>query len=212
MFVKSGNGGADAIRVAVIGAGVIGLTCALELKRRRADVSVYERGPELGAGVTVRSAGMLGAGFEWALGDQASLAAWARRAGELWPEFAASLGAVEYSGEGALVVARTAAEVGWIDSIAEACAGRGLAVERLSGSALRRLESALSTDLPGGLLLPGDRQVDARLVLARLAEAFGATGGGLRLGRQWTGWFAGRVSRCRMASGSIASCWRPGRT
>ena len=47
-------------RIAVIGAGVIGLACALELKRRGADVAVYERGTELGAGVTVRAAGMLG--------------------------------------------------------------------------------------------------------------------------------------------------------
>ncbi|HEX5007993.1 MAG TPA: FAD-dependent oxidoreductase, partial [Hyphomonadaceae bacterium] len=79
-------------RIAVIGAGIIGLSCALELKRGGADVVVYERGTELGAGVTVRAAGMLGAAFEWALeADQLALAALARRAGELWPEFAAGL-------------------------------------------------------------------------------------------------------------------------
>ncbi|MEQ1783859.1 MAG: FAD-dependent oxidoreductase, partial [Hyphomonadaceae bacterium] len=49
------------LRVAVIGAGVIGLSIALELRGRGAEVAVYDRGLEVGAGVTIRAAGMLGA-------------------------------------------------------------------------------------------------------------------------------------------------------
>src|SRR5690349_17931985 len=79
-------------RIAVIGGGVVGMACALELKARGADVSVYERGTEIGAGVTGRSAGMLGAAFEWGLEqDQLALAALARHAGEIWPDFAAKI-------------------------------------------------------------------------------------------------------------------------
>jgi flavin-dependent dehydrogenase len=103
------------IRVAVIGGGVIGLSCAWELARRGADVAVYERGTALGAGATIRSAGMLAAAFEWAAEEQRPLAALARHAGQMWPDFAARLerdggGPVEYSSEGAIVVARNAAE------------------------------------------------------------------------------------------------------
>ena len=83
---------ATPLRVAVVGAGVIGLTIALELRTRGADVAVYDRGLELGAGVTIRAAGMLGAAFEWAAeDDQRALAALARHSGMLWPDFASRI-------------------------------------------------------------------------------------------------------------------------
>lgn len=176
-------------RIAVIGAGIIGLACALELKRLGADVAVYERGTELGAGVTARAAGMLGAAFEWALeADQLALAALARRAGELWPDFAARLerqggGPVEFSAEGALVVAQTAADVAWIDGLAAACQVRGLPVKRLSAADLKREDRAITGQVQGGLLLEGDRQVDPQLVLQRLAAAVGKAGVGIRYAR-----------------------------
>jgi glycine oxidase len=176
-------------RIAVIGAGIIGLACALELKRRGADVVVYERGTELGAGVTVRAAGMLGAAFEWALeAEQLALAALARRAGELWPDFAAGLerqggGSVELSSDGALVVARTAADIVWIDGLAAACQVRGLPVKRLSAADLKREDRAITGQVQGGLLLEGDRQVDPQLMLQRLGAALGRAGVGIRFGR-----------------------------
>ena len=80
------------LRVAIVGAGIIGLSIALELRSRGAEVSVYDRGLELGAGVTIRAAGMLGAAFEWAAeGEQRALAALARHAGMLWPDYVARL-------------------------------------------------------------------------------------------------------------------------
>jgi glycine oxidase len=176
-------------RIAVIGAGVIGLACALALKRRGADVAVYERGTELGAGVTVRAAGMLGVAFEWALeADQLALAALARRSGELWPDFAAGLehqggGSVEFSSKGALVVARTSVDIAWIDGLAAACQVRGLPVKRLSAADLKREDRAITGQVQGGLLLEGDKQVDPQLVLQRLAAALGKAGVGIRYGR-----------------------------
>lgn len=176
-------------RIAVIGAGVIGLSCALELKRRGADVVVYERGTELGAGVTVRAAGMLGAAFEWALeAGQPALAALARRAGEMWPDFAAMVeqqggGPVEFSSDGALVVAQAAGDVAWIDGLAAACQVRDLPVKRLSATDLKREDRAITGHAHAGLLLEGDRQVDPQLVLQRLAAALGRAGVGIRFGR-----------------------------
>ena len=177
------------LRVAVVGGGVIGLACGLELRARGAQVAVYERGLELGAGATARSAGMLGAAFEWGLEeDQLALAALARRAGDIWPEFAERVerlggGSVEFSGEGAIVVARNASEVGWIDHLAAACQARGLPVQRLSAAELKRQEPSITTSAPAGLLLQGDRQVDAQQVLLRLAAALSRSGVGLRMGR-----------------------------
>ena len=178
------------LRIAVIGAGIIGLATALELRARGAEVVVYDGGVDLGAGATIRSAGMLGAAFEWALEeDQRALAVLARHAGMLWPDLAARVerlagGGVEFSREGALVVARNAGEIEWIESLAAACQARGLPVQRLTGAELRRIEPALAEGFPGGLLLPEDRQLDASLALQRLGAALSRQGVGLRLGRK----------------------------
>lgn len=173
------------LRVAVVGAGVVGLACALELRRRGASVAVYERGLELGTGVTARSAGMLGAAFEWGLEqDELALAALARRAGALWPAYAERLpGPVELSAEGAVVAARTTDEAAWVEKLAAACQARGLRVRRLSAAELRREEPSLGADVVGGLLLPDDRQVDPQLLLLRLSQELSRSGVGLRLGR-----------------------------
>lgn len=178
------------LRIAVVGAGIIGLSAALEMRARGADVVVYDSGTDLGAGATIRSAGMLGAAFEWAAEeDQKALATLARHAGMIWPDFAGRVerlagGGIEFSREGALVVARTAAEISWIEDIAAACQARGLPVQRLTSAELKRLERGLSGDIRGGLLLPEDRQVDSSLVLQRLGAALSRQGVGLRLGRK----------------------------
>ena len=171
-----------ALRIAVIGAGVIGLACALELGRRGASVTVYERGSALGDGATARAAGMLGAGFDWSGPDQGALAQLARRASELWPDFAARLGPVEFSTEGALVVARSEADERWTEGIASACGARGLPAIPLSAAELISREPAISGPVRSGLLLTGDRQVDAEVVLRRLAAVLEEAGAGLRLG------------------------------
>lgn len=178
------------LRVAVVGAGIIGLATALELRARGAEVVVYDVGLELGAGATIRSAGMLGAAFEWAgEEDQRALAALARHAGMIWADFAARVerlagGGLEYSREGALVVARSAGEMDWAEGLAAACQARGLPVKRLSAVEMKRIEPALGDGLLGGMLLPEDRQVDAPLVLQRLGAALSRQGVGIRLGRK----------------------------
>lgn len=178
------------LRVAVIGGGIIGLSAALELRARGADVVVYEAGRELGAGASIRAAGMLGAAFEWAVeGEQRAMAALARHAGLLWPDFALRIerlggGSVEFSEEGSIVVARSEAETGWLDALAAACQARELPVERLSSGMARAREPSLAGTIAGGLLLAGDRQVDAQIVLQRLGAALSRQGVGVKLGRK----------------------------
>ncbi len=180
---------ATPLRVAVVGAGVIGLSIALELRARGAEVAVYDRGVEVGAGVTIRAAGMLGAAFEWAAEDeQRSLAALARHSGMLWPDFAARVerlggGPVEYSKEGALVIARTASETEWLETLAAACQARGLPVSRLTTAQLTQREPAFTGQARGALLLPDDRQVDPALLLQRLGAALSRSGVALKFGR-----------------------------
>ncbi len=181
--------GSRAQRVAIVGGGVIGLACALELKARGADVIVYEKGTEPGAGVTARSAGMLGAAFEWGLEqDQVALAALARHAGEIWPDFAAKIerlggGPVHLSRNGAVAVARTEAEAEWLGDLAAACQARGLPVRQLSAAALRGVEPAVSGEVRAAVHLPGDQHVDAQVLLQRMAAAVARAGVALKYGR-----------------------------
>jgi glycine oxidase len=178
-----------ALRVAIVGAGIVGLSTALELRSRGADVAVYDRGLELGAGVTIRAAGMLGAAFEWASEDeQRALAALARHAGQLWPDYAGRLerlggGPVEYSREGALVVARTPGEAEWLTALTAACQARNVSARTLPLKSLAVREPALASNLLSALWLPDDQQVDPVLVLQRLGAALARTGVGLRFGR-----------------------------
>ncbi|MFT3725095.1 MAG: FAD-dependent oxidoreductase [Hyphomonadaceae bacterium] len=178
------------LRVAVVGAGIIGLAVALELKARGADVVVYESGVDLGAGATMRAAGMLGAAFDWAAEDeQRPLAALARHAGMLWPDFAARVerlggGPMEFSQEGALVVARSDGEADWLEELTLACQARDLPVKRLSAAELKGHEPALTGAIKSGLLLPQDRHVDAQIALQRLGAALSRHGVGLKFGRK----------------------------
>lgn len=179
-----------ALRVAIVGAGIVGLSIALEVRSRGADVAVYDRGLELGGGVTIRAAGMLGAAFEWAAeDDQRALAALARHAGQLWPEYVARLerlggGPVEYSREGALVVARTQAEADWLTNLTAACQARNVPALTLPLKDIAVREVALARSILAALWLPDDQQVDPVLVLQRLGAALARTGVGLRFGRQ----------------------------
>lgn len=177
------------IRIAVIGAGVVGLSIALELRSRGADVTVYDRGLELGAGVTIRSAGMLGVAFDWAAeSDDRSLAALAYHSGMLWPDQAARIerlggGPIEMSREGALVVARNEAEAEWLESLTAACQARGLEGHTLTAAGVALREPAITGRVRAALLLPDDQQLDPALLLQRLGAALSRMGVGFRFGR-----------------------------
>lgn len=178
------------LRVAVVGGGIIGLSVALELRMRGADVAVYDGGYELGAGASMRAAGMLGVAFEWASeGENRALVSLARHAGAIWPDFVARIerlggGSVELSRNGAIVVARDESETGWLEAMMAACQARGLAVQRLTAASAGRLEPRLAQSIRASLLLPDDHQVDAQLVLQRLGAAVSRQGVALKLSRK----------------------------
>src|SRR5262245_51958082 len=98
-------------KVAIIGAGVVGLGVAWRLAQRGAAVTVFDRGTA-GAGATHAAAGMLAACCEAEPGEE-PLIALGRDSQQRWPAFAAELLAasgidVELRTEGTLVVASTA--------------------------------------------------------------------------------------------------------
>ncbi|MBS0520402.1 MAG: FAD-dependent oxidoreductase [Proteobacteria bacterium] len=176
-------------RIIVVGAGVAGLCCALELSERGHAVEVVERGRALGDGCC-----------SWMAGGM--LAPWCERAGTdpvVAERGAPSIAwwARHYPGtvhEGTLVVAhaRDAAEL-------TRFAARTERFERIGGERIAELEPDLAGRFRQGLFFADEAHVDPRRALAALAEALRRRGVPIRFGTELApaGIEAGLVVDCR---------------
>lgn len=167
------------IRVAIIGAGVIGLSIAWRLAQRGGRVTVFER-DAVGQGASHAAAGMLAACAEVEPGEE-RLFALNRASQALWPDFAAELEhasgqSVDLRREGTLVVALTADDRARLSHHLSFQKSLGLALDWLNPAEVRRREPHLNPTLAGALFSPQDHQVDNRKVVAALRIAAGRAG------------------------------------
>lgn len=155
------------VRVAVVGAGIIGLACAEELLRAGHAVRVFDPAPATGA--TYAAAGMLAPGGEAWFGEldllQLGLASLDR-----WPAYAARLG-VDYLDTGTLLVGGDRGDLDRLMSGADLLATHGVDVRALTRAELRSVEPTLGSRVAGGALLPADHSVDPRAVAGALLGA-----------------------------------------
>jgi glycine oxidase len=168
------------VDVAVVGAGVIGLSIAWRLASRGLSVAVFER-DEAGTGTSFAATGMLAAAAEHEPGGD-ELLALALESQRVWPAFrsaveAASHLAIDYRDEGTLLVALGRDEVERLRFRLEHQRRAGLATRWLSGPEVRRLEPGLRPSVAAGVLCPDDHQVDPRCLVAALVRALRASGG-----------------------------------
>jgi len=168
----------DRVDVAVIGAGVIGLSAAWRLAQRGATVAVVDPAP--GSGASGVAAGMLAPVTEARLGEDALLAlnhaSWRR-----WPDFAAEVAAasgrpISYRADGTLMVALDADDRAVLDDLASRHRAMGLPVDILRGREARALEPGLAPRVRSGLLAAGERSVDPAALVVALAAAATAAG------------------------------------
>jgi glycine oxidase len=167
-------------RVAIIGAGVVGLGIAWRLAARGATVAVFDRG-KAGAGASHAAAGMLAACCEAEPGEE-TLVALGRESQARWPAFAAELlrdGGVdvELRREGTLVLALTADDQAEIFHRLEFQKTLDLPLEWLSAADTRKREPHLAGKIACSLFSPQDHQVDNRKLVQALriaAERAGA--------------------------------------
>jgi glycine oxidase len=184
--------------IAIVGAGVVGLSVAFRAQQRGLRVVVLER-DRAGGGATHHAAGMLAPVSEAEVGH-ADLLDEGLAAAAAWPDFAEELG-VELHTAGTLIVARDRDEAEALDREQAFRERLGLRVERLLPSAARGLEPALAPAIRLALHVPDDRAVDPRDLLTRLHAAVLAAGAQVREGAAVAA--IGEDGEVRLASGEV---------
>ncbi|MDQ2709589.1 MAG: FAD-dependent oxidoreductase, partial [Actinomycetota bacterium] len=159
--------------LAVVGAGVIGLSCAWRAAQAGWRVTVVDPAPASGASWV--AGGMLAPVTEAWPGEEPLLELGLSSL-DRWPGFAAALAAFAgvpagLRSEGTVVVATGAGDRAELDELASFLAGLGREVERVTARELRRLEPSIGPDGRGGLSVPGDLAVDNRVLLGALRAA-----------------------------------------
>jgi glycine oxidase len=173
-------------RVAVIGAGVVGLSSALELVRRGARVTVFEAGDGAGLQASGRAAGMIGFAFELAQTTNDALYALGQQSLEAWAEFAARLDGltdrpIGYAAGETIVPMIGDVRLADVAIQNAACLAREIPCEQLSADEALLREPALSRELEGALVFPTDGQVEAPLLVRALMVALAAHGAEIQL-------------------------------
>ena len=183
--------------VIVVGGGVVGLAVAWRAARAGLDVTVVDDDP--GGGASHAAAGMLAPVTEAHYGEEAlvrlGVAAAAR-----WPDFADDLTAASgrdlgYRRIGTILVGFDADDNRFLDDLHAFQQQLGLEAQRLRSRDCRRHEPLLSPQVRGGVLAPGDHQVDPRAVVAALLVAATDAGATVR---------DGRVARLDHADGRVS--------
>jgi len=159
--------------IAVIGAGIIGLCCAIELADRGLRVSVYDKSwPPRGA--SWAAAGMLAPAFEAAStpGTHPKLFELCDRSAQFWPSWSAALEdrtglSSGYQAGPSLAVAIESEQASNLAAIERAMHGHRQAPERCAGT-VSSIDPAISDMVKTALILPSDGQVDNRRTLTAL--------------------------------------------
>ena len=214
-----GESNADSYDVALIGGGVIGCAIAWRLATSGLKTIVVERN-EPGMEASFAAGGMLAAQAE--SDPAARLFPLALSSRNAYPKFvqdleAASSTNVAYRSEGTLVVSLRAEDDEELESNYAAQTEAGLDVELLTDREVLDLEPSINSSVRFALRLPGDHQVDNRLLVRALEQAARKSGAEFSLGTEAFEVCAaeGHVRSISTSSGSIltknaviaAGCW-----
>ena len=167
------------LRVAIVGAGIVGAACARSLAREGVAVVVHDHKP-IGSGAT--AAGM---GHVVAMDDSEAQFALCRYSRDLWDELAPLMPpGVEYRTCGTIWVAADDEEMAEVDRKVDFFAAHDVEAEVLDARALRHHEPNLRRGLLGGLRIPGDSVVYPPVAAASLLDQARKMGAEVHLDHQ----------------------------
>ncbi|WP_300345007.1 glycine oxidase ThiO [Nesterenkonia sp.] len=160
----------------VVGAGVVGLASAWQLRRAGHAVTVIDPAP--GKDASYAAAGMLAPISEVQYGQQQLWDLMTASRAE-YPDFIDSLRAAVqeptgYRENGTILVAADPSDRDSVTALVDLQTRHGMDVHPLTGTALRRREPSLTPGLAKAWDIPGDHQVDPRLLVRSLTAALGA--------------------------------------
>lgn len=163
------------MRIAVIGAGMIGLATAAELVRRGHEVDVLD--PDPAGGASHAAAGMLAAVTEAAWGQEA-LHRLMRESAARYPAFVSRLERqtghdLGYRTTSTLSVGVDAADRETLAQLRELQRGLGMEVVPITGSDAREREPALGPAVTAAMLIADDHQIDPRRATRALLRHLG---------------------------------------
>lgn len=172
------------MRVAVIGAGIVGACIARSLAMTGVEVVVLDRG-QVGSGTTSRGEGNILVSDK-APGPELDLALASRA---LWAELADDLGAamLEFEPKGGLVVATSARGLDVLSGFSRAQREVGVRVCAVGPEEAVDLEPWLATDLPGGSFYDQDAQVQPVMAAAAILADAVRRGATFRAGAEVAG-------------------------
>lgn len=164
------------LRIAVAGAGIVGLSTAFELSSRGHRVTVFD--PNLpGRGASWAAAGMLAPAFEAAggAGVHRALLAAGLASSELWKTWVADLSAdgatdLHYRPSGSIALAVDTDGVARLHEIAACLRGVNRTAASLSSDDLDGLQPGLGPAVLEGLMLETDGWIDNRAVVRALLD------------------------------------------
>lgn len=164
-------------RIAIVGSGVIGLSCAWFLARDGASVTLFDAA-EPGRGASWAAAGMIAPAFEAAMtkGVHPDLLEFCIASAKLWPEFVTELEAstgrtIGYVPGPSLAVSCDAESDLELTGLAAALRQSDLPFNTLLPSEVGAIEPALTSEISGALQLASDGHVDNRLLVEALIAA-----------------------------------------
>ncbi|MGI8556533.1 MAG: glycine oxidase ThiO [Pyrinomonadaceae bacterium] len=162
------------LQILIIGGGIIGLSLARELKRRRIEnIGIIEKNPVCGNESSHAAAGMLAPQSEADEADDFFQFCAASR--DLYPSFAAAIfdetGVdVELDQSGTLYLAFNEKDAAELERRFAWQQKANLEVEKLSAAEILKIEPNVSPAIFGGLFFPNDWQVENRKLLTALRK------------------------------------------
>jgi len=184
----------------VIGGGIVGVTIALELRRRRPDARVLliEKEPACGLHASGRNSGVLHAGFYYSADSlKARLTVDGNR--EMTAYCLERKLPINRCGK--LVVARYATELAGLDELLRRAQVNGVKLEAISADDARKIEPRVIT-FERALFSPTTSSVDPKMVMASLVADLERAGGEVRTGTAYRGRNGGAV---RTSSGPVSA-------